>query len=188
MKKLVFAVMAAAAMAASAETKIGTVDMLLLVRNHPNYDTNKTLLMSTEKDYQKKLEGIRSEGDALQEEGKKLMDQLNSPMLNDKAKNEAKAKFQDLQKKLMSIDQQYRSEAMRSRQQLQDLEAKLLKTTTDDLRKRIGKYAEEKGLDLVLDANAAPFAKKTLDVTDDMLKAMGVDLKDVKGRDDVEGK
>ena len=57
MKKLVFAVMAAAAMAASAETKIGTVDMLLLVRNHPNYDTNKTLLMSTEKDYQKKLEG-----------------------------------------------------------------------------------------------------------------------------------
>ena len=55
MKKLMFAVMAVAAMGASAEMKFGTVDMMTLVRNHPNYDSNKTLLTSTDKDYQKKL-------------------------------------------------------------------------------------------------------------------------------------
>lgn len=187
-KAVVVAVVALTAMSLFAEMKVGTVDMMVLVRNHPNYDTNKTLLTSTEKDYRKKMDGIRNEGDALQEEFKKLMDQYNSPMLNDKAKNDVKGKLQELQKKLMAVDQQYRNEAMNSRQQLQDLEAKLLKATTDDLRKRIAKYAGEKGFDLVLDMNAAPFAKKTLDVTDEVLKAMGVDLKDVKGRDDVEGK
>ena len=63
MKKLGFAVTMAAAMAATAEMKVGYVDLLLLVRNHPNYDSNKALLTSTDKDYQKKLEGIKSEGD-----------------------------------------------------------------------------------------------------------------------------
>ena len=38
MKKLAFLMMLVAAMAASAEIKVGTVDMMLLVRNHPNYD------------------------------------------------------------------------------------------------------------------------------------------------------
>ena len=90
----------------------------------------------------------------------------------------------DIQKKLMGIEQRYRSEAMRCRQDLQDLEGRLLKTTTDDLRKRIAKFADEKGYDVILDQNAAPFAKKTYDVTDEILKAMGVDLKAVRGRDE----
>ena len=76
MKKIVFALTMAAAMAASAEMKLGTVDMMLLVKNHPNYDSNKTLLTSTDKDYQKRLEKIKSEGDSLQEEGKKEVDQI----------------------------------------------------------------------------------------------------------------
>ena len=50
----------------SAELKFGTVDMMLLVKNHPNYDSNQALLESTDKDYQKKLEGVKSEGDSLQ--------------------------------------------------------------------------------------------------------------------------
>ena len=48
MKKLILAMAMAAAMAASAEMKLGTVDMMLLVKNHLNYDSNKTLLTSTD--------------------------------------------------------------------------------------------------------------------------------------------
>ena len=184
MKKLVFAVAMLAAMAASAEMKIGTVDLMLLVRNHPNYDSNKTLLTSTDKDYQKKLEGIKSEGDKLQDEGKKLMDQVRNPMLTAKAKADIEKQLGDIQQKLMGIEQRYRSEAMRCRQDLQDLEARLLRTTTDDLKKRIAKYAAANGYDLILDSNAAAYATKTLDVTDAMLKDLGVDPKEAKGRDE----
>ena len=184
MKKAVLAMALVAAMAASAEMKVGTVDMLLLVRNHPNYDSNKTLLTSTDKDYQKKLEGIKSEGDKLQEEGKKLMEQMRNPMLAAKAKADIEKQLTDLQQKLFGIEQRYRSEAMRCRQDLQDLEGRLLRTTTDDLRKRIAKYAAAKGYDLIVDANAAAFAAKSLDVTDEMLKELGVDPKEAKGRDE----
>ena len=172
------------AMAATAEMKVGYVDMLLLVRNHPNYDSNKALLTSTDKDYQKKLEGVKSEGDKLQEEGKKLMEQMRNPMLTAKAKADVERQLGDIQQKLMGIEQRYRSEAMRCRQDLQDLEGRLLKTTTADLRKRLAAHAKKNGYDFIYDANAVPFAKSEYDVTNEMLKELGVDPKDAKGRDE----
>ena len=184
MKNLMFALTLVAAMAASAELKLGTVDMMLLVKNHPNYDSNKALLESTDKDYQKKLEGVKSEGDSLQNEGKKLMEQMRNPMLTAKAKADIEKQLGEIQQKLMGIEQRYRSEAMRCRQDLQDLEGRLLRTTTDDLRKRINKYAEANGFDLIIDQTAAAYAKKSFDVTDNLLKDMGVDPTNAKGRDE----
>ena len=184
MKKLMFAISAVFAMAATAEMKLGTVDLMLLVKNHPNYESNKTLLTTTDKDYKKKLDDIKSEGDKLQEEGKRVMEQMRNPMLTAKAKVDIEKQLGDIQQKLMAIEQRYRSEAMRSRQDLQDLEARLLRTTTDDLRKRIAKYASAKGYDLIVDLNAAAYATPTLDVTDEMLKELGVDPKQARGRDE----
>ena len=184
MKNLVFALTLVAAMAASAELKLGTVDMMLLVKNHPNYDSNKALLESTDKDYQKKVGDIKSEGDSLQNEGKKLMEQMRNPMLTAKAKADIEKQLGEIQQKLMGIEQRYRSEAMRCRQDLQDLEGRLLRTTTDDLRKRINKYAEANGFDLIIDQTAAAYAKKSFDVTDGLLKELGVDPKNAKGRDE----
>ena len=184
MKNLVFAVVMAVAMGASAEMKFGTVDMMMLVRNHPNYDSNKALLTSTDKDYQKKLDAIKAEGEKLQEEGKGLAEQMRNPMLLAKAKAETENKLMEIQKMLMGIEQRYRSEAMRCRQDLQDLEGRLLKTTTDDLRKRLSKFAESNGYDFIFDSTATPYAKKSYDVTNEMLKAMGVDPASAKGRDE----
>ena len=183
-KTILLAAALVAAGAAFAELKFGTVDMLLLVRTHPNYDSNKALLASTDKDYQKKLEGIKAEGEKLQEEGKKLAEQMRNPMLISKAKSDIESQLMDIQKKLMGIEQRYRSEALRCRQDLQDLESRLLRTTTDDLRKRLAKFAEKNGYDFVFDSNAAVFSRSETDVTDAMLKAMGVDPKDAKGRDE----
>ena len=184
MKKLLFTMTMVAAMAATAEMKLGTVDMTVLVKNHPNYERDKTLLKSTDKDYQKKLEEIKSEGDKLQDEGKKLMEQMRNPMLTAKAKSDVEKQLGDLQQKLIGIEQRYRSEAMRCRQNLQDLETQLLKATTGELRKRIAKYASANGYDLIVDVNAAAYATNTLDVTDAVLKELGVDPKEAKGRDE----
>ena len=175
-KTVVFALAAAASMSLSAEMKIATVDLMVLVRNHPSYDRDKT--------YQKKLELIKSDGDKLQEEGKKLMEQMESPMLADKAKADIKTKLMDIQKKLMGIEQQYRSEAVHFRQELQDLESRLLKATTDDLRKRIAAFAEANGYDVIFDSNATTYAKPSYNVTDAILKDMGVDPKNAKGKDE----
>ena len=184
LKTFVVASIALSAFSLSAEMKFGTVDMLLLVKNHPNYESNKTLLTSTDKDYQKKLELVKAEGESLQEEGKKLAEQMRNPMLVAKAKGDIEKQLMDIQQKLVGIEQRYRSEAMRCRQDLQDLEARLLRTTTDDLRKRLAKYAEKNGYDMIFDSNAAAYAKPTYDVTDAMLQELGVDPKTAKGRDE----
>ena len=168
----------------SAEMKLGTVDLMLLVRNHPNYDSNKALLVSTDKGYQKKLDEIKAEGDKLQSEGKKMMEQMHNPMLTAKAKSDVEKQLGELQQKLMEIEQRYRAETLRSRQELQTLEANLLKVTTDNLRERISKYASAKGYDLILDKSAAAYAAGTLDVTDELLKDLGVDPANAKGRDE----
>ena len=183
-----FAILAAVALAvsaaASAEAKFGMVDMVLLVRNHPSYDANKELLTSTDKDFQKKLEVIKSEGEKLQSEGRQLAEQLRNPMLADKAKGDIEKQLMDIQKQLVSIEQRYRAEAARCRQDIQDLEGRLLKTTTDNLKKRIAKFAEDNGYDVIFDRQAAPYAKSSYDVTDQVLLAMGVDPKAAKGRDE----
>lgn len=184
MKKLVFAALLVSAFAASAEMKVGTVNLMLLIRNHPNYDANRELLTSTDKDYQKKVEAIKSEGESLQAEGKKIAEQLRNPMLAAKAKADVEKQLMDIQQKLMGIEQRYRAEVARCRQDLQDLEGRLLKTTTDDLRKRLAKFAEKKDYDLILDKTAAPFAKAKYDVTDEMLQELGVEPKNAKGRDE----
>ena len=184
MKKLTFVAMLVSAMAASAEMKVGTVNLMLLIRNHPNYDANKELLTSTDKDYQKKVEAIKTEGETLQAEGKKIAEQLRNPMLAAKAKADVEKQLMEIQQKLIGIEQRYRAEVTRCRQDLQDLEGRLLKTTTDDLRKRLAKFAEKKDYDLIIDKTAAPFAKAKFDVTDAMLQEMGIEPKDAKGRDE----
>jgi len=188
MNKMLLVAVAALAVGGSAfgemEMKFGTVDLMLLIRNHPNYDSNKELLSTTDKDYQKKLEVIKSEGERLQEEGRKIAEQLQNPLLAQKAKHDVEKQVMDIQKKLMGIEQRYRSEAMRFRQELQELEGRLLKTTTDDLRKRVTAYAEKNGYDLIIDKSAAPFSKASYDVTTQVLETMGVDSKMIKAKDE----
>lgn len=187
MKKTVLALALAPALA-FAETRIATVDLLVLVRNHPDYERNEKFMESKSKDLQKKGDEIKAEGESLQADGKKMMEQFRNPMLNDKAKADLEKKIQDIQQKLIQIEQRYRTEMMRGNQDLQDDRARLMKATTDDLRARLGKFAEAKGYDIILDSNVVPYSKAEFDVTDGVLSEMGVDPKKAKGRDSNEGK
>ena len=74
MKKLMLFAAAAASLAAAADMKVGTVDMMMLVRNHSSYEPNKKLLSDTEKDYAKKIDKMKADLEEVQEEGKKLSD------------------------------------------------------------------------------------------------------------------
>ena len=180
MKNLLTVLVLAAAMAVQAECKMGTVDMLKLVRNHSSYDSNKTLLAETQKDYQKKIDRMKEEIDSIQEEGKKLSEKLRNPMLAEAAKKKTEKEMADVQTKYINAQQRFRSEAMRSEQELADLEARLLKATTEDLQGKIKEFAEQNGYDLIVNVTACPYASEKLDVTLAVLKVMGVEGDKVK--------
>ena len=65
--------------------------------------------------------------------------------------------------------------ATRFQGDLSDLESRLIKMETDDIRAKISAYAKEQGYDFIADGTMLAFAKDSYDVTDDILKAMGVD-------------
>ena len=188
MKKMMLGMMALCAAAAFGDVKIGTVDMMVLVRNHKSYDTNKKMLQDSEKKYQKELDSMKAELDALQEEGKKVADQGRNPMLAQAQKDKIEKELLDIQNKFVAGQQKLRTKAMESQQKLQEFESMLLKSTTEDIRAVVNKFAEDNGYDLIVESTVTAFAKKSLDVTDSLLKEMGIDPKYAKGREKDEGK
>ena len=175
MKKLALMASVAVATVAQAELKIGAVDMLKLVRNHPSYESNKSYLSAKEKDFQKKLEQQRSAVEKIQQEGKEKAEGLRNPMLSATAKTALEKELMDIQQRFLAAQQNLRSEAMRAEQELRDDEQRFMKITTDDLRKRVVALAEKDGYDAILDLGTVPYVKANLTVTDEILKAMGVD-------------
>ncbi|MBO4448196.1 MAG: OmpH family outer membrane protein [Kiritimatiellae bacterium] len=176
MKKSTMAAVAlVCAASAFADVKIGVADMLVLVRNHPSYESNKELLSSTEKNCNKRVDAVKKEVEQLQDEGKRLSDEYKNPMLSASAKAKVEADLTSLQQRFVAAQQRMRTEAMNAQRELQDLEAVMLKKQTDDIRGRVAKFAKAEGYDFILDQNAALYFDQATDVTDKLLKEMGVD-------------
>ncbi len=158
-----------------ADVKIGTVDMVLLVRNHRSYADNKRLLTSTEEEYKQKLEAKKTDLQSIQDEGRKLADELRNPMLSDATKKSLENRLVEIQNRFIKAQQDIRSEAMKSEQALSELEARLLRFQAQEIKESIQKFAESADYDMILDSSATLYAKKAHDVTDGVLKEMGVD-------------
>ena len=155
MKKTVIALAILASLSAFADLKIGTVNMIHLVELHPTHESNKALVKSSNDDFKAKLD---EKQDAL----KAMLD-------------EAQKKLDGMQQKVNAARQDLIRSEQNYRETMNDLETRLLKMETSDIRAKISVYAKEKGYDLVIDSTMAAYANDDLDVTDDILKAMNVD-------------
>ena len=171
MKKMMMALALAAAMGASAELKVGTVNMVDLVRLHPNHESNRALVKSTDKDYKAKLERQQEAAKTIADEGKKVQADLMNPMFSQSAKK----KLEDVQRRFLAAQQELRASAQHFQNELTDLETRLLKLETEDIRAKINAFAKANGYDIIADSTMLAFSKDSLDVTDEILKALKVD-------------
>lgn len=175
MKKLVFACVCAAAAAVSAGMKFGVVNLEILIKNHPSHESNRTLVKSTADDYRKKMEQRQDKAKALVEEGKKIQSDWQNPMLSAAAKADLQKKMEDVQRRLFAAQQEMRAEDQRCQEDLADLQQRLFKIEKKDVEQNIAKFAKDEGYDLIIDEAACGFAKSGLNVTDAILKKMGVE-------------
>ena len=175
MKTVMIAVCAALSLSALADMKIATVNMVDLVKLHPSYETNKALLKSTDKDYKAKLDKRQDEIKAIADEGKKAQEDLSNPMLSASAKASAQKKMEGVQRRYIAARQDLEAEVRRYQSELSDLESRLMKLQTEEIRAKITAYAKEKGYDMIIDSTMLAFSKESLEVTDDILRAMNVD-------------
>ena len=175
MKRIAIALACVTGLTALADMKIATVNMVDLVKLHPSYESNKALLKSTDKDYKAKLDKRQDEIKAIADEGKKAQEDLSNPMLSASAKASAQKKLEGVQRRYIAARQDLEAEVRRYQSELSDLESRLMKLQTEEIRAKITAYAKEKGYDMIVDSTMLAFSKESLDVTDDILRAMNVD-------------
>lgn len=175
MKKLILCWATVACAVVFGDLKIATVNMVELLSLHPTHESNKALVKSTGDDYKKKMDAKQDALKELADEAKKVYEDMQNPMLSAAAKA-------DLQKKLEGIQQRgtaARQELLRAdqhfREELADLETRLLRLETADIRAKVSAYAKKNGYALIVDSTTAVWAAENLDVTDAILKAMNVD-------------
>ena len=175
MKKIMMMAAVVAALTVAAELKIGTVNMVDLVRLHPNHESNRALVKTTDSEYKAKLDAKQDELKEIADEGKKSQSDLQNPMLSTQARAAAQKKLEGIQKRFLDGQQEMRQMATRFQNDLGELESRLIKLETDDIRAKISAYAKENDYDLIADSTILAFAKESFDVTDEILKSMGVD-------------
>ena len=175
MKKTAIGIAVFACLAAVADLKVGTVNMIHLVELHPTHESNKALVKSSNDDFKAKLDEKQDALKAMLDDARKTYDDLQNPMLSATAKADAQKKLDGMQQKVNAARQDLIRSEQNYRETMNDLETRLLKMETSDIRAKISVYAKEKGYDLVIDSTMAAYANDDLDVTDDILKAMNVD-------------
>ena len=175
MKHAFLCLATAVSFAAVADLKVGTVNMIHLVELHPTHESNKTLVKSSNDDYKAKLDAKQDALKALLDDARKIYEDMQNPMLSASAKADAQKKLDGMQQKVNAARQDLLRSEQNYRETMNDLETRLLKMETSDIRAKISAYAKEKGLDLVIDSTMAAYANESLDVTDDILRAMKVD-------------
>ena len=175
MKKIVSFACAAVAMVASAEMKFATVNLETLIKNHPSHESNRSLVKSTADDYRKKMEARQEQAKTLVDEGKKLQSDWQNPMLSASAKADLQKQLDGIQRKLFAAQQEMRAEDQRYQEELADLQQRLFKIEKKEIESKIAAFAKEQGYDMIIDVAACGFSKPELDVTDGVLKKMGVD-------------
>lgn len=175
MKRVLAVAAIAAALTAVADMKVGTVSMVELVRLHPQHESNRTLVKTTDKDYKSKLDAKQDELKEIADEGKKVQGDLQNPMLSTSARADAQKKLEGIQQRFLAGQQEMRQMASRFQNDLNDLETRLLKLETEDIRAKISAFAKANGYDFIADGSMLAFSKESYDVTDEILKSMGVD-------------
>ena len=174
-KVIILGVCVATVAVAMADMKLGIVNLETLIKNHPNHESNRTLVKSTADDYRKKMESRQEQAKEFMEEGKKIQADWQNPMLSASAKADLQKKMDGLQRKLYALQQDMRADDQHYQEELADLQQRLFKIEKKDVEAKIAELAKEQGYDLIVDIAACGFAKPELDVTESVLKKMGVD-------------
>lgn len=166
-----------AATVAMAQEKTAVVNMVDLVRFHPSRERDRKLMQDTEKEFQSKLDKQRDRFEQLRDDYEKAVKEARNPALNDKARAEAEDKAMKHRDVLAEADRDLRQEMQKLQRELGDLDTRLLRQVTGDIREILSKYAQESKYGIILDGTTMAYFDPKLDVTDDVLKRMGVDPK-----------
>ena len=184
MKRILLALLAAAALSAPADTKIATVDFGLVVLAHPQTPRNRAELLDMQSKFTKQRDERLAARDKIREEFEAARAIALDPVQGAAARDQASAKAKDLQMQYARATEAVQDLVDGLRRQLQRREGELFADVMIDIRAKIEEIAKAKGFDLVVDKKSANlaagvptpvflYASDAIDVTDDVIAAIG---------------
>lgn len=177
---------------ANAQQKIAVVDLEKLIRLHPNTVADKKLLEATLKDYNKQKEQLQSLAASTRKAFEAAAREAMNPALSEAAKKKAEDAAMEKRKAALEAERNAAEKVREMQRDLNSQEIKMLRRTSDEIEAKIGEYAREKGIDLVLQlpSKLSPgtgviYSKPEMDITADIMKLM--DIKDEEPEDAEDG-
>jgi len=142
------------------EIKIGIVDVNKILKDAPQtISANKKL----EKEFSSRTEKLKTKIKALDADGKKF--QKESLTMSDDQREKAERGLQQRKIEIQRDERELREDMdLRRREEIGDLQEKINQT--------IDKMAADEGFDLIL-YNGIAFASQKVDITDNIIKALG---------------
>ena len=166
-----------AAMMGVAQEKTVVVNMIDLVRFHPSRDHDRKLMENTEKEFQEQLDKQRKRFEDLRDDYEKIAKEVRNPALSEKARTDMESKA-SVQREVAAVaERDLRQSLQDFQRQLAELDTRLLRQVTGDIREVVTKYAKDNKIMVVMDGTTLAYFDPKLDVTDDILKLMKVDPK-----------
>ena len=179
---LIAAVLSAAALTASAELKIATVDMETVILSHPQSEENKANLVKLQKEFEAERDVKRQKIQDLYKQLETIAKEADNEALSEQ---ERKKKFnagRDLGQAIKEEERALRTLVDDLQRRLQEKELLLFGNVMSDVKFAIAGLVKSGAYDLILDTSAmrpgAPVpivmhANPKLDITDAVIQAIG---------------
>lgn len=182
MKKTILLTALFAAAAASADIKIATVDMDILILSHPKTEENREAVAKVEAEAEAARNQTRGELEALAAKIKEQMRQAQLPTLADEARVKARAEAEKLRDELQTKVEAAREAEAEAVARIRREGLARFGEVQRDIDEKLSALAAGKGLDLVLDSAAmrtglplpvVVWSSGALDLTDEAIAAVG---------------
>ena len=186
---LIAAVLSAAALTASAEIKIATVDMETVILSHPQSEENKANLVKLQKEFEAERDVKRQKIQDLYKQLETIAKEADNEALSEQERKKKYNAGRDLGQTIKEEERALRTLVDDLQRRLQEKELLLFGNVMSDVKFAINGLVKSGAYDLILDASAfrpgAPvpivmYANPKLDVTDAVIQAIGGKKVDAK--------
>lgn len=140
--------------------KVGVVDLQKIMQTSPQMNTVKQTL---EKQFKARRDKLVSMEADLKKNVEKF--QRDNAVMSDSQKK-------DMQKKIMTDRQVFETEGQKYQQELSAAHNKEMEALYNKVRTAISKIAQDDKFDLIIQKDAAPYSASSMDVTDQVMKAI----------------
>lgn len=167
---------------AAAEQKIAVLDLEKIVLLHPNTAHDKELLSASVKEMSAQREALAGSVKKARDDFEAAAKEADNPALSEKARTakieEAAAKREAAIDALQAADKKMRE----LQKQLSEQELRMLKVTTDEIRKVVETYAKANGISLILQlpsdrigsGSGVLYSDGSMDITKAIMDKMGI--------------